>query len=79
MNNIFSWVCVCVCVLLICLKLPFRVFFEQLGFMLGYYMLGGVYALLIGEVINNFKDKIFSRSGFTLLTLFILGVLSSYI
>lgn len=75
-----KWITLSVgCMLLICLKLPFKILFEQLGFMLGYYISCGVYALLIGEVLNNFKDKKFYRSRFTLLTIFIIGVLSSYI
>lgn len=61
------------------LKLPLKIFFLQLDFMLGYYILCGVYALLIGEVLNNFKDKKISRSKYRLLIIFIIGVLSSYI
>ena len=67
------------CLLFICLKWPFRVLFEQLDFMLGFNILCGVYALLLGEVLNNFKDRKIFRSKFRLLIIFIIAVLFSYI
>lgn len=47
--------------------------------MLGFNILCGVYALLLGEVLNNFKDRKIFRSKFRLLIIFIIAVLFSYI
>lgn len=67
------------CVLFICLKWPFKVLIDQLGFILGYYIFCGVYALILDGVLSNFTDKYFSRSKSRLLTIFIIGVIFSYI
>lgn len=69
--------------LFLTVKLPFRFLFEKLNFMLGYYPLCGVYAILFTIIRDNIQNKqvilCFYKNKHRYLRIFIMAMSISYI